>query len=220
MASTIEVNLLSEGKALSSFAPIVISHFITTNYREGSTSLMFARIFSFFQSKPKAKASCPQLVGHTQSVTTAKQALTDVWLNNSNCAIKFIEIGTELWHCGRIPSSELIDNNLALWTTCNPDHQDHYVGSAKSSDIFRAYPPTKLKLITVRKLKAADFNTASLLGFTEQHCSTNHQIMKETLRAWCVDQGLDAVVSINRGPDEVVIIYPADDLKIVDTVSL
>ena len=206
--------------ALNSFAPLVISQSIANNYRQGSTSLMFTKFFSFSQSKPKAKASCLHLVGHTQPVTTAKQALTDVWLNNSNCAIKFIEIGTELWHCGRIPSYEHIDNNLALWTTCNPDHQDHYAGSAKSPDFIRAYPPTKLKLSTVKKLKAADFNTASLLSFTEQHCSTNHQIMKATLRAWCVDQGLDAVVSINRGPDEVVIIYPADDLKIVDTVSL
>jgi len=142
--------------ALRFFAPIAISQFFAPNYREGSTSLMFTKIFSFFQSKPKAKAGCPQLVGHTQPVTTAKQALTDVWLNNSNCAIKFIDIGTELWHCGRIPSSEHIDNNLALWTTCNPDHQDHYVGSAKSPDSTRAYPPTKLRLSTVRKFRHPD----------------------------------------------------------------
>ena len=181
---------------------------------------MYTKMFSLFKSKPKAKASCPQLGVFTQPITTASQALTDIWLNNSNCAIDFIDIGTELWHCGRIPSFEHIENNLALWTTRNPDHQDHYVGSAKSPNSFRPYQPTKMKLSTLRNLKAADFNTASLLDFTVQHCATNHQIMKETLRAWCVDQGLDAVVSINRGPDEVVIIYPADDLKIVDTASL
>ena len=185
---------------------------------------MFTKKISLFQSKPKQKAtaesSSPQLSDSTQPITTAAQALTDIWLTNSSSAIKFIDIGTELWHCGRIPSSEHIDNNLALWTSCNPDHQDHYVGSARSPDFIRAHPPTKLRLSTVRKLKAADFNTASLLDFTKRHCSTNHQIMKETLRAWCVDNGLDAVVSINRGPDEVVIIYPADDLKIVDAVSL
>lgn len=166
--------------------------------------------FSLIQSKPEA--NCPQ------PMTPAIQALTDIWLKNSNYAIQVIDIGTELWHCGRIPTSEHIENNNALWTTRNADHQNHYVGSAKSPNSFRPYQPTKLQLSTLRKLKAADFNTASLLDFTVQHCATNHQIMKETLRAWCVGQGLDAIVSINRGPDEVVIVYPADDLKIVNTV--
>jgi hypothetical protein len=71
-----------------------------------------------------------------------------------------------------------------------------------------------------RPLRAADFNLASLVLFTQGHCDNCHHLMKKMLREWCLANGFAAAVRLNQDPDEVVIVRPAGDLNVVDAQPL
>ena len=44
--------------------------------------------------------------------------------------------------------------------------------------------------------------------------------MKRTLREWIVVNNLDAVVSLNRDPDEVVLAQPRSAVRLVSALAL
>ena len=100
----------------------------------------------------------------------ALEELTRIWSASSNSRLVNVGTGTRLWHCGRIPSFEHLDGERALWTTCNADRADVYVGFAWEPASWTANPPTQLELVVCKELRAADFAAHSLVRFTQEYC--------------------------------------------------
>ena len=144
--------------------------------------------------------------------------LTSIWIDNNSRTFT-LNTGTVLWHAGRIPEQKDIKNHKLLFTTRNEGHKDHYVGNAKAHEEESGCPPAKIELTIQRNLYAADFNCASLGEFQSRHF-INHGGLKAALREWCIENGFEAIVRINRGEHEVAIVYPATDLKITKAEML
>lgn len=153
-------------------------------------------------------------------MSTALVELTRIWDASGASKVVTIPERTELWHCGRIPSIAHLDGSRALWTTRNRERSDVYAGFAREPASWTKHLPTKLEFIVKRELRAADFALQSLLEFTRNHCSCQHEIMKRTLHAWMKLHNFDAVVRLNRDADEVVVARPTADLHLVSTFLL
>lgn len=151
--------------------------------------------------------------GHQQVATAALDELTSLW-RKAGGAEQLVGQGTGLWHCGRIPSIQEMDDGQALWCTKSLAKSDDYAGWAKAPTRGVHHRPTKLELEVRRDLRAADFAMHSLLMFTQNHCRANHDLMKLTLRTWLAKHGFDAAIRTNRDADEVVLVRPASDLVI------
>lgn len=138
--------------------------------------------------------------------------LDQLWHASSRNTVVILAKGTRMWHCGRIPSLQELDDARALWSTRDPSRADDYAGWAREPATWTQLPPTKLELQTQRDLKTADFALRSLLQFTEDYCQHQHDLMKRTVRAWALLKGLDGVVRANSDENEVMIVRPKSDL--------
>lgn len=159
------------------------------------------------------------LPSHQPVATSALEELTRLW-HKAGGAELLIGQGTRLWHCGRIPSIQEMDDDRALWCTGNLAKSDDYAGWAKAPTRGVQHRATKLELEVRRDLRAADFAMQSLLMFTQNHCRAQHDLMKLTLRTWLSANGFDAAARTNRDEDEVVVVRPASDLVIATAVHL
>jgi hypothetical protein len=146
-------------------------------------------------------------------------ALTEIWKTNGSRTCVLPE-GTLLWHCGHIPSTAEVDDFEMLWTTRDALKSEDYAGVARNTDGRDLRAATRVDLLVSNDLAAADFNKASLQDFTIALCDCRHDTMKSALRAWCIEYGFEAIVSINGGIDEVAIVQPRTHLTIVTTTSL
>lgn len=150
---------------------------------------------------------------------SALNELTRLWHEAGGAELSLRQ-GSRIWHCGRIPSAQEMDDGKALWCTGNFAKSDDYAGWAKAPLPGAQHHATKLELETRRDLRAADFAMLSLRKFTQDHCRSHHDLMKHALRTWLMANELDAVVRINRDEDEVVIARPATDLIIRSALPL
>lgn len=154
------------------------------------------------------------------SIAIRLNTLSDIWARVGNSAIETLPMGTAVWHSGHIPSMTDMDDKRALWTTRSEAHNSDYVGTARETAKWRNAQPTRLALETVRTLNCADFNSASLHNFTMEQCDCNHDLMKQSVRAWCVENGFDAIVRLNSDPTEVVFAYPRSSLRLMAALAL
>jgi len=149
---------------------------------------------------------------HPMQQQLAFAQLDQLWHASSRNTVVILAKGTLMWHCGRIPSLQELDDERALWSTRDPSRADDYAGWAREPATWTQLPPTKLELQTQKDLKTADFALRSLRQFTEDYCQCQHDLMKRTVRAWALLRGLDGVVRANRDENEVMIVRPKSDL--------
>jgi hypothetical protein len=149
---------------------------------------------------------------HPMQQQLAFAQLDQLWHASSRNTVVILAKGTPMWHCGRIPSLQELDDERALWSTRDPSRSDDYAGWAREPATWTQLPPTKLELQTQRDLKTADFALRSLRQFTEDYCQCQHDLMKRTVRAWALLRGLDGVVRANSDENEVMIVRPKSDL--------
>jgi len=158
---------------------------------------------------------------HAPEFKLAMQALTTIW-SSHGCRTERLPPGLQLWHCGLVAGPQDLDEQRALWTTRGSERQDWYADSAREQAKLEAMAPTphKLSFATACELKAADFGSLSLRGFTIEHCGTMHGRMKARLRQWMLENGFDAVVRVNGDPTEVVIARPRSALVCLGVSAL
>lgn len=150
----------------------------------------------------------------------AIQALTDIWTLAGHAGIEFLRKGTAVWHSGLITTMAEMDDHKALWTTRSADCQTTYCNSARADSAYAKKPAALLMMTLNTDLRAADFNSASLLKFTQDYCNSSHDQMKATLRAWCIHYKFDAVVRLNSDATEVVVVKPATSLSLITSQPL
>lgn len=146
-------------------------------------------------------------------------ALKRIWTVAGSSA-SVLPAGQHLWHCGRISTSDAIDNHRTLFTTRLESNRLKYAGFAGYASDWTDPPPSAIELVVRRDLIAADFAGASLLEFTRDHCDGRHTLMSLALREWCLCYGFDAIVRLNGADDEVAVATPRASLEIVSTCPL
>ena len=146
-------------------------------------------------------------------------ALTAIW-EAAGSKSQQLEAGQQLWHCGEVVTTADLDDERALWTTRDEALQDNYAGWAKESARLGAKPAHKATLATQRELRAADFDSASLLEFTATYCEAQHGNMKRAVRDWMLAKGFDAIVRLNRDPSEVVLAKPRSQAAVIGAAAL
>jgi len=146
--------------------------------------------------------------------------LSRIWQASTGSRIEMIERGTRLWHCGRIETHEQMDDGKGLWAMRNAERCDEYKGFAYSKSDSNNNEPTMLELEVLRKLRAADFGLVSLFDFAVNFCESDHNVLKDVLREWMLDNELHAVVGANKNGDEVVLARPRSDTVVVATCRL
>jgi hypothetical protein len=150
---------------------------------------------------------------------TIHDALTSVW-QSAGGGVELLLKDMRLWHCGRIKSTDQIDNQSTLWTTRIEANRLHYAAIAQSPCDWTENPAAAIELRTCVELIAADFAGSSLLDFTRDYCDCKHPLMSRALRDWCLSLGFGAIVRLNGGHDEVVFSTPRSSLKVVASTPL
>ncbi len=158
---------------------------------------------------------------HTAGMTSPSilDALTSIW-RGAGGTHELLVPGTRLWHCGRINSTEDIDNHRTLWTTRDESKRLNYSAFAQYASDWTDPPAAAIELQTCTELIAADFAGASLLDFTRDHCDCKHPLMSRALRDWCLSRGFNAAVRLNGGHDEVAVASPRVSLQVVACMPL
>ncbi len=154
-----------------------------------------------------------------QGMTAALAVLTAIWQASGSKSLQ-LQAGQQLWHCGEVVTTADLDDERALWTTRDEELQDYYAGWAKESARLGAKPAHKATLATETELRAADFDSASVLDFTATYCGAQHGQMKRIVRDWMLAQGFDAIVRLNRDPSEVVLARPRSQAAVIGAVAL
>lgn len=142
-----------------------------------------------------------------------------IW-DQAGSLVENLSPGLRVYHSGHIPTMALMDDERALWTTRSEERKTHYVGSAREAVKWSKHAATLLTLAVRRDLKAADFDSVSLLLFTRTFCNHEHNQMKVAVRSWCIRNGFDAVVRLNSDPTEVVLVRPKTSLVLVHAQAL
>lgn len=145
--------------------------------------------------------------------------LEKIW-EQAGSLVESVSPGLRVYHSGHIPTMDQMDDERALWTTRSEDCKTHYVGSAREAVKWAKHAATLLTLEVSRELKAADFDSASLLAFTKSYCNYDHNQMKVAVRTWCIRNRFDAVVRLNSDPTEVVLVRPKSSLSLVHAQPL
>lgn len=147
-------------------------------------------------------------------------ALTRIWELAGGDKFEILSPGLLVYHSGHIPTMDEMDDERALWTTRSEMCKTNYVGSARECVKSSKHPATLLTLTTNQELKAADFNSVSLMKFIEDHCNFEHSQMKVAIRNWCIQNWFDAIVRLNCDPTEVVFVRPKTSLSLLHAQPL
>lgn len=187
-------------------------------------------LFGLFAGKPKpapAALVAPQKIQPNPppppvavNPLSAQQAaaLQAIWASAGSLEVT-LAAGTVIWHGGTVPSAAALLDAVALWATSDQNSSTHYDAWAIGDAQRTGKTAHRLELSLRRPLRMADFACLSLQQFTMQHCRS-HDGMKAALRAWCLQQGFDGAVNVNRVQYEVVICRPATELDEVVSVQL
>jgi len=122
--------------------------------------------------------------------------------------------GSDLWHSGLIAGAQSVDDAVALFATRDRGLSGLYRPQAGVAALRSGRVAATVRFATRIDLRLADFGRLSLRNFMERF-GFSHDDAKRALRSWCLEEGLDGVVELNRGSDEVVICRPAQHLEVV-----
>lgn len=172
---------------------------------------------------PIAPASTPGVPPIVAPATMAQKAaalttamaieLDGYWSSNQN-KVEILAKGTMLWHGGIIGPELPASDDIALWTTRDPEKKADYNGWAydDAKRLEREAYLTEFK--SNRDLRLACFMQKSMHSFTVKQCGGSHNSMKAAVTEWLESKSLDGIAGINSGADEVVVKAPASDLLV------